>query len=196
MDQPLGMEVGNANELKESVEVLQGAGPSDVVELTLAFGEVMLELAGVAGGRSRLEEAITTGAALQKLADVVAAQGGDPAVIEDTSLLPQAPHVEVIEADRDGFVTRCDALTIGTVATRLGAGRERKEDAVDPGVGITLEAKLGAEVHRGQPLATVRHSDPARFEAQRGALLAAWKIGDEQLRAEELVVERIDAGSI
>ena len=196
MDQPLGREVGNANEMRESIDVLRGEGPPDVVELTLAFGEVMLELGGLEDGRSRLKDAITSGAALKKLADVVEAQGGDPAVIHDTSLLPAAPHVDVIEAGSDGFVTRCDALTVGTVATRLGAGRERKEDEVDPGVGITVEAKIGEAVTRGQPLATIRHSDPARYSAQRDSLLGAWEIGHEQPDLETLIVERIESGAI
>ena len=180
--------------MRESIDVLRGEGPPDVVELTLAFGEVMLELGGVEDGRSRLMDAITSGAALQKLVDVVVAQGGDPAVIDDTSLLPAAPHVDVIEADSDGFVTRCDALTVGTVATRLGAGRERKEDEVDPGVGITVDAKLGEAVTRGQPLATIRHSDPARYSAQRDSLLGAWEIGHEPPDLETLIVERIESG--
>ncbi len=195
MDQPLGREVGNSNELRESIDVLKGEGPEDVVELTLAFGEVMLELAGIDGGRPRLEEAISNGAGLAKLADVVVAQGGDRAVIDDPSLLPEAPNVDLIEADRDGFITRCDALVVGTVATRLGAGRERKEDLVDPGVGITIEAKLGETVARGQTLATVRHSDPDRFQAQRDALRRAWEIGDAGPEIAALVVERIDSGS-
>ena len=196
MDQPLGREVGNSNELRESIDVLKGEGPEDVVELTLAFGEVMLELAGIDGGRPRLMEAIGSGAGLAKLADVVVAQGGDRAVIDDPSLLPEAPHVEVIEADRDGVITQCDALIVGTVATRLGAGRERKEDQVDPGVGITVEAKLGETVTRGQPLATVRHADPDRFQGQRDALRRAWEIGDFAPQIDSLVVERIDASSI
>ena len=196
MDQPLGREVGNSNEIRESIDVLRGEGPQDVVELTLAFGEVMLELGGAEGGRSRLMDAIASGAALQKLADVVEAQGGDPAVIHDPSLLPAGPHVDVIEADTDGFVTRCDALTVGTVATRLGAGRERKEDEVDPGVGITVEAKVGESVNRGQPLATIRHSDPTRYSAQRDSLLGAWEIGPEPPAVEALIVERIDSGVI
>ncbi len=143
MDQPLGREVGNANEMRESIDVLRGEGPQDVVELTLAFGEVMLELGGIEGGRSRLKDAIASGAALKKLADVVEAQGGDPAVIHEPSLLPAAPHVDVIEADSDGFVTRCDALTVGTVATRLGAGPGAQGGRGRPGVGITVEAKVG-----------------------------------------------------
>jgi pyrimidine-nucleoside phosphorylase len=194
MDQPLGREVGNANEMRESIDVLNGGGPEDVVELTMAFGEVMLELAGLSGGRQRLSEAISTGAALQKLVDVVAAQGGDPAVIHDPSLLPSAPNEGLIEADRDGFVTQCDALIVGTVATRLGAGRERKEDVVDPGVGITVLAKLGERVSKGQPLARVRFTEPARWEAQRETLAKAWVVGDVAPEVRPLVVERVDAG--
>ncbi|HLF42874.1 MAG TPA: thymidine phosphorylase [Acidimicrobiia bacterium] len=195
MDQPLGREVGNANEMRESIEVLNGGGPEDIVELTLAFGEVMLELAGVGGGRDRLMETIETGAALQKLIDVVVAQGGDPSVIHDPSLLAMAPHEAVIEADRDGYVGQCDALIIGTVVTRLGAGRERKEDVVDPGVGITVEAKLGEKVEKGQPLAKIRFSDAARWEAQRDLLAKAWVIEDTAPLIEGLIVERVDASA-
>ncbi len=192
MDQPLGREVGNANEVQESIEVLNGGGPPDVVELTLAFGEVMLELAGLDGGRDRLLETIGSGAALQKLIDVVTAQGGDPSVIEDPSLLPISPHEDILVADSDGYVTRCDALIVGTVATRLGAGRERKEDIVDPGVGITVLAKLGEPVSKGQPLARVRFTDPARWEAQAPTLAGAWAIGTEAPEIPPLIVERVD----
>ena len=194
MDQPLGREVGNANEVRESIDVLNGGGPEDVVELTMAFGEVMLELAGLDGGRDRLTEAIGSGTALQKLIDVVAAQGGDPSVLHDPSLLPSAPNEGTVEADRDGYITECAALIIGTVATRLGAGRERKEDIVDPGVGITVLAKLGEPVSKGQPLARVRYSDPARWDAQREALGKAWSIGDEAPEIPALIVERVDEG--
>ena len=125
MTQPLENEVGTANEIAESITVLRGEGQSDVTELTMALGEVMLELGDVEGGRDRLTEAITSGAALQKSIDVTVAHGGDPAVIDDPSLLAQASNEAVITASVDGYVTRCDALTIGITATRLGAGRER-----------------------------------------------------------------------
>jgi len=193
MDQPLGREVGNANEIRESIEVLNGGGPEDVVELTLAFGEVMLDLAGVGGGRERLLETIASGAALQKLVDVVVSQGGDPSVIHNPSLLATAPHEEMIEAGRDGYVVQCHAFIIGTAATRLGAGRERKEDVVDPGVGITVAAKLGEKVVRGQPLARVRFSDPDLWAAQREGLGKAWVIGDTAPEIEALIVERVEA---
>lgn len=196
MEQPLGNEVGNANEIRESVDVLNGIGPSDVTELTLALGEVMLELAGVDGGRERLHEAIESGSALQKLKDVAVAHGGDPSVLDDTSLLEIAPHDGVIEAVETGFVTRCDALTIGVAATRLGAGRERKEDNVDHGVSVTLHAKLGDEVSAGDKLATVRYKDERKWEDHRDKLASAWEIGPERHDSSDLIIERIDAGSL
>jgi len=195
MGQPLGREVGNANELKEAIEVLRGEGPDDVVELTLTLGEMMLDLAGIEGGRETLAEAIESGKALQKLTDVVEAQGGDPSAIENPDLLPVCPHEAVITAPRGGYVTRCDALTVGVVATRLGAGRERQEDTIDPGVGITLEAKVGDRVQSGQPLARARYSDTARWQAQEPALASAWTIEDTAPEPQALIVERVDPGS-
>ncbi len=145
MDQPLGREVGNANEMRESIDVLNGGGPPDVVELTLAFGEVMLELAGESGGRDRLTEAIANGSARQKLIDVVAAQGGDTSVIDDPSLLPTAPNEDTVTADRDGYVTRCDALVVGigrdSPRSRTGAqGGHRRSRCRDHGAGQTRRA--------------------------------------------------------
>ena len=195
MGQPLGREVGNANELKEAIDVLRGEGPDDVVELTLTLGEMMLGLAGIEGGRETLSSAIESGKALQKLTDVVVAQGGDPSAIENPDLLPVCPHEAVITAPRGGYVTRCDALTIGVAATRLGAGRERQEDTIDPGVGITLEAKVGDRVRTGQPLARARYSDAARWPAQEPALASAWTIEDTAPEPQPLIVERVDPGS-
>lgn len=196
MDQPLGREVGNASEIRESLDVLRGAGPDDVTELTLALAEVMLELAGVEGGRERLEEAIASGAALQKLKDVAAAHGGDVSVLDDTSLLEVAEHEDVITAAEEGFVTRCDALTVGLAATRLGAGRERKEDDIDHGVGITLSAKIGDEVAKGDPLAVVRFNDEGKWEGQRDKLASAWSVSPHAPGPRALVLERIDSAQI
>jgi pyrimidine-nucleoside phosphorylase len=196
MDQPLGAEVGNANEIEESVAVLKGEGPEDVTELVYALGEVMLELAGVEGGRDRLAQTIASGAALQKLKDVVTAHGGDASVLDDPSRLERAAHHAVIEAPSTGFVTRCDARTIGIAATRLGAGRERKEDDVDHGVGVTLRAKVGDRVETGQPLAEVRYNDETKWESQRERLASAWEIADTQPERTTLILERIDSAQI
>jgi thymidine phosphorylase len=155
----------------------------------------MLELARIEGGRERLQRAIDSGAALEKLMEVTIAQGGDPRVLEDTSLLAVAPQAAVIEAPADGFVTRCDALTIGVAATHLGAGRTTKKDMIDPGVGITIHAKVGNRVAAGDPLATVRYADQARWEEREVSLASAWVIGPDPPGPMPLVLERIDPGS-
>lgn len=195
MEQPLGVEVGNANEIRESIEVLNGHGPDDVTELTMAFGEAMLKLGGIEGGRRRLEGAIESGTALEKFIEVTIAHGGDPRMIEDTSLLPRAPKEGVIAAPYDGYVTRCDALTIGAAGVRLGAGRAKKDDTIDPGVGISVMAKLGDRVSAGDPLAVVRYTEDARWADQRQHLASAWEISSEGVKPPPLMTERIDATS-
>jgi pyrimidine-nucleoside phosphorylase len=196
MEQPLGHEVGNANEIRESIDVLKGSGPSDVTELIMALGEVMLELAGLDGGRGRLEESISSGAGFNKLIEVTEAHGGNSDQIRDTSLLPVAPHEAVITAETAGYVQTCDARTIGTVATRLGAGRERTDDVIDAAVGITVVAKIGDQVSPGDTLATVGYSDDSRWLAQQDQLGTAWVIGPERAEPPPLIVEKVDSGQI
>jgi pyrimidine-nucleoside phosphorylase len=190
MDQPLGREVGNAAEIRESIDVLRGEGPPDLVELTLLLGERMLKLAGVGGGRGALQQTIDSGAGFEKLLGVVAAQGGDPRTIEDPRLLPTARLRQTIPAPTAGVVNRCDALTIGVGAMRLGAGRERQEDSIDPAVGVTVHSKVGDRVGRGDPLATVYYNDPGRWEAARPLLESAWSLADEA-SPPALVIEEI-----
>jgi thymidine phosphorylase len=195
MNQPLGREVGNADEIRESIAVLRGEGPSDLTELTYALGAEMLLLARVAAdpgeGRSRVEEAVTSGRAMEVFAAVVEAQGGDRRVLDDPTLLPSAPERDVIGAPRNGYVTRCDARSIGIGAMRLGAGRERKEDDIDPGVGVTVLAKIGDRVDAGDPLAEVRWNDPYRRGIGYPIIEGAWTIGDEPVTAPPLITGRI-----
>ncbi|MDX1689541.1 MAG: thymidine phosphorylase [Acidimicrobiia bacterium] len=195
MDQPLGHEVGNACEMVESVEVLRGEGPADLVEVTFRLGEEMLLLARVADdrveARRRLEEAVDSGAALDKLAEVAEAQGGDPAVIHEPDRFASAPNTHVVEASRAGHVTRCDALDVGVAALRLGAGREQTDDHIDPGVGIRVEAKLGDEVEAGDALAVVRWSDEDRLAACLDRLDAAFAVDDEAPDVPPVVIEEI-----
>ncbi|MBW3667368.1 MAG: thymidine phosphorylase [Actinobacteria bacterium] len=191
MDQPLGREVGNANEVRESIEVLRGEGPADLTELTLTFAEAMLQLGGVPGGLDRVMEAVESGAAVDKFRGLVAAHGGDPAVIEQPERLPRARHSHTIEASRAGYVHRCDARTIGIASTRMGAGRQRKEDGIDHGVGITLHAKIGDQVAQGEALATVAFNDPDLFESQHDRLASAWSIGEDKTDVPKLIVERV-----
>jgi pyrimidine-nucleoside phosphorylase len=195
MDQPLGATVGNASEIVESIDVLRGEGPPDVHELTLRLGEEMLIEGGVAGdrasARTQLEEAIGSGAALDRFRDVIAAQGGDPAVVDDPGLLPVAAHTEALRAPRNGYVTACDALAIGRASVLLGAGRQRKEDPVDPAVGITLHAKLGAAVEAGSVLATVAYNDPTRRDAALPLLTEAWDFREEPPPSRELIIGEV-----
>jgi len=195
MDQPLGAEVGNANEIAESLAVLRGGGPPDLVALVLRLGEEMLLLGGVAAdreeARDRIEETIGSGRALATFRRVVAAQGGDPAVVDDPALLPLATGIHHVTSRRAGFVHRCDAATVGRAAGRLGAGRERKEDRVDPGVGITVHAKRGDRVASGDLLATVRFSDPDRLEACRALLEEAWVVDVDPPRPRPLFLGEV-----
>ncbi|MEN8114686.1 MAG: thymidine phosphorylase [Actinomycetota bacterium] len=195
MDQPLGAEVGNANEMVESIAVLRGEGPEDVTELTMLLGAEMLVLGGLAGdvadGRSQLETAVTSGAGLEVFEKVIVAHGGDPRVLEDTAVFPTGRHEHVITADRAGYVERCDALTVGRSAVRLGAGRRAKEDDVDPGVGITVLARVGDALDAGAPLATVRYNTEAQLDACLPVLETAWNLTDEPQSPRPLILGEV-----
>ncbi len=195
MDQPLGYEVGNANEIRESIQVLRGGGPPDLVSVTMLLAEEMLLLGGVAPDRSaardRLEVALSSGAAVDRFRQVVAAQGGNPDVVDDPALLPAPDHLHEVVASRSGYVTRCDALTVGWAAVRLGAGRSRKEDRIDPAVGITLHAKVGDRVEAGSSLATVGWNDRERLDGCLELLETAWEFADEAPPAARLVLGEV-----
>ena len=157
MDVPLGVAAGNALEVAESVDVLAGGGPTDVVELTLLLARHMLELVGIDADPA---EAIASGRAMDHWRRMIRAQGGDP-----DAPLPRAPLVETLTADREGIVTRCDALSIGRAAWRLGAGRANKDDPVSASAGIEVLAKPGDEVRAGDPLLRLHAEDAGRLEA-------------------------------
>jgi pyrimidine-nucleoside phosphorylase len=191
MSQPLGRAVGNACEVVEAIEVLRGEGPPDLVEVTYRLCEEML-LAGAitadrADARARLERAVASGAALAKLVEVVEAQGGDPAVIHDPGRLARAPHEQVLTAPRAGHLARADALDIGLAGVRLGAGRQRKEDPIDPGVGITVLAKVGDPIEKGQPLALLNWADSDRLADALPLLEQAFTLVDEPVSPPPLI---------
>lgn len=163
MDVPLGVAAGNALEVAESVDVLAGGGPADVVELTLLLARHMLELVGIDADPA---EAISSGRAMDHWRRMIRAQGGDP-----DAPLPRAPIVETITADRDGIVTRCDALAIGRAAWRLGAGRATKDDPVSASAGIEVLAKPGDEVRAGDPLLRLHAEDAGRLAAALPVLM-------------------------
>lgn len=165
MDQPIGLAVGNALEVRESIAILKGEGPEDARELTLRLAAEMLVLAGLAHavdtGTKQALQAIRSGKALERFRAVIERQGGDPAVCDDVSKLPQAPVQHEVRAQEGGAVVELRADTIGQVVVELGGGRRRQEDAIDPAVGVVLRAKLGHTVRSGDVLAVVH----ARGEA-------------------------------
>jgi len=171
MNVPLGFAIGNANEVRESVEVLAGGGPADVIELTVELARHMLELGGVTG--VDIEGALQNGQAMDAWNAMIRAQGGDP---EAPMAIANEHHV--VLADRDGVLVEQLALPFGIAAWRLGAGRARKEDPVDHAAGIDLHAKPGDTVTKGQPLFTLHTNEPARFERAFEALEGGYRIGD------------------
>jgi thymidine phosphorylase len=186
MNIPLGLTIGNALEVRESLEVLAGGGPADVVELTVALAREMLDLAGLPG--VDVEAALADGRAMDTWNRMIRAQGGDP-----EAALPVARESHVVTADRDGILSTQDALPFGVAAWRLGAGRARKEDPVYAAAGIELHAKPGDRVVSGQPLFTLHADDAARFERALDAVDGAWQIADSAPARGPLIVERITA---
>jgi thymidine phosphorylase len=184
MSTPLGLTAGNALEVRESVEVLAGGGPADVVELTLALAREML----AAAGRDDVDPAdrLTDGSAMDVWRAMISAQGGDP-----DAELPVAHEAEVITADADGVLTRLDALAVGVAAWRLGAGRALKEHSVQAGAGVKLHAKPGDPVRSGQPLMTLHTDTPERFDRAKQALEGAYAIGGTAPERSPVVLDRI-----
>jgi pyrimidine-nucleoside phosphorylase len=177
MNQPLGDAVGNALEVKEAIETLQGGGPSDFQDHCLAVGGKMLELAGKAPdmetAQTILARSLKDGAAWDKFVEWITAQGGDPAVLNDPSLLPQASLVETVVAPHSGFIAGIDAAEVGKTGVMLGGGRLKKGDPIDYSVGIVCHAKAGAQVQKGAPLLTIHANEAGLLEAARERLLAA-----------------------
>ena len=184
MDEPLGRCVGNALEVTESVEVLRGAGPSDVRELTLALARIMVELVGIdVDPVAKLDD----GSAYEVYREMIRAQGGD---VDAT--LPVASIKEPVVATRSGIVQSVDALTVGIAAWRLGAGRARKEDPVSAAAGVVCLVRRGDEVTVGQPLFELHADDDVHLERGRATIADALVIGDETVTANPLLLERVE----
>jgi len=171
MNVPLGLAIGNANEVRESVEVLAGGGPADVVALTVALAREMLALAGQPD--ADVEAALADGRAMDTWNAMIRAQGGDP-----TAALPVARETHVVTAPRSGVLVAQEALPFGIAAWRLGAGRARKQDPVQHSAGVDLHAKPGDTVVAGQPLFTLSADEPERFERALEAVEGAYRIGE------------------
>ena len=182
MDRPLGRACGNALEVEEAIEGLRGGGPADLMEVTYALGAEMLVLVGaardLADARHRLEESVASGRALETLGRVIEAQGGNPGVIEDPGVLPQAQAVEVYRADRGGVVSAVEPRRLGRAIVELGGGRSAVEDAVDPTVGFVITVKPGDSVRAGEPIASVFARDQAGIALGMQALAEAVTVGE------------------
>lgn len=179
MDRPLGNAVGNALEVIEAVETLRGGGPADLRALALHEAAILLAMAGVApdeaAGERMAAATIADGTAFAALVATIAAQGGDVHVLHDPARLPRAPAVESLLAPEDGYIADLDPLIVGRVAVRLGAGRERKGDAIDPAVGLVVRAKPGNQVARGVPLCDIHARSVADIAAVRDELHSAYR---------------------
>ena len=185
MSTPLGLTAGNAVEVAESVEVLAGGGPADVVELTIALAREMLD----AAGRSDVDpaEKLASGAAMDVWKRMISAQGGDP-----EAALPTPKETHTMEAPASGTLTRLDAMAVGVAAWRLGAGRSRPGEQVQAAAGIVMHAKPGDTVTAGQPLLTLHTDTPERFERALAALDGGFDIGAGSAEAPSVVIDRIE----
>ena len=195
MDQVLGHEVGNANETAEAIDVLHEQGPDDVTDLTLTLGSEMLILGEAASStneaRSKLEKALRGGQALEIFRQMIAAQGGNPRVTDDLAVLPSAKHTQQTTASTSGHLTSMDSRAIGIAAMMAGAGRQRAEDTIDPGVGVTVHKKIGDPVRADEPLATLRHNGAPGVNEALALLSNAFEIGTEPPQTKPLVLDVI-----
>jgi pyrimidine-nucleoside phosphorylase len=199
MDRPLGRACGNALEVEEAIAGLSGTGPPDLMEVTYALGVEMLLLAGTdsdtKAARARLERSVASGQALGKLSEIVQGQGGDPRVVDDPELLPQAREVEVFRAEQDGVVSRVEPRRIGAAIVEMGGGRRTIEDEIDPSVGFVIPVKPGDRVETGEPLASV-------FARDRAGVLVGLEALGESIRVEEsgsltrLITHRVTASGV
>ena len=195
MQTPLGCAIGNRLEVMEAVQTLAGGGPADLKELCMAGGRLLLTRSGLAADAEeadrKLEQALSSGAALEKLAQMVHAQGGDESCIYHPEKLLQAPHRTALVSPAGGWVVREDALTLGEAAMRLGAGRAKKDDRIDPDAGIVLQVKPGQQIEEGQPLAYVYHRDLLTEEWTRH-VMSAFEIGSEKPETVPLIEEVLE----
>ena len=196
MNQPLGSAVGNALEVNEAIDTLQGVGPADFTSLCLAVATQMVLLSGQ-GVRSEevqtsLERILRSGEAIAKLRELVRAQGGNAAAIEDPTLLPQAEITETVQSVRDGYVSQLDAREVGLAALDLGAGRKAKEEPVDHAVGIVLHKKIGDHVSAKDALVTIHAQNRNDLKVAKRRLLAAYGWQDEPVQPPPLIHDVLD----
>ena len=196
MNQPLGRAVGNSNEVIEAIETLKGKGPSDITELALTLSGIMVYAGGHAEtmeeGMEKAKEALHSGRALEKLAQFIEGQGGNPAVVEDYSLFPQPTAYQKVLAQEEGFVTEIQARFIGLASQHSGAGREKKEDPIDLSAGILLRKKVGDPVTKGDVLAEVSGRDSLKVRLAAEEAAKAFLIGPAAPEQGPIIIRIID----
>jgi pyrimidine-nucleoside phosphorylase len=195
MDQPLGNMIGNALEVVEVVDVLRDGGPADLRELCLETAGWMLYLGGVAKtvseGKQQSAQLISSGKALEKFHQMVELQGGDARIIDDPKRLPQAPHTMQVTSAKAGWLNAMQCEQIGTACVILGGGRERKEDSVDPAVGIVLHKKVGNRIDAGEPIATLYYKAEAKAARARQLIEASCEITDSAPSTKRPLIHRV-----
>ena len=200
MDRPLGRACGNALEVEEAIAALKGEGPPDLMSVTYALGAEMLVLGGAAPdtdhARREMEKSIGTGRAAECFQRIIEAQGGNPGIVEDPAVLPQAAECEIFLAPRRGFIARVEPKTVGRAIVEMGGGRTRVEDVVDPAVGFVITARPGDWVEAGEPLATVFAHDRAGIGIGRQALRSAILIADEAEPPLPLISHRVTISGV
>jgi pyrimidine-nucleoside phosphorylase len=198
MDAPLGRAVGNALEVKEAIEVLQGAGPADVELLSvilaarmLMVGDMTVSFEDEGHAEAMIRKALSSGQGLAKFQQIIAQQGGDPRVVDDVKLLPRAPHQFLLRAERTGYVTGINAEKIGLAAMHLGAGRAHVDDIIDPSVGCVIQAGPGTIVRSGDVLVEVHYRAEDRLAVATPLFRQAWSIGDEAPAAGQFIMKQL-----
>ncbi len=196
MDQPLGTHVGNALEVKEAIDILSGRAGGDLLEVSLTLGSYMLLLAGKAEGeaeaRALLLDALRSGRGLEKLGEMIRAQGGDGAVCRDTRLLPQAPVIRSVTCGREGYVARMDTAALGHAAQAMGAGRMKKEDPIDPAVGYILKVRLGDRVEPETELCQLHARTEADADRAEQAIRSAIELTEAPCEKPAVILARVD----
>lgn len=191
MDEPLGFAIGNSLEVIEAIETLKGRGPKDFVMICETLGAYMLLLAKVVDnfedGKAKIQEAISSGSALDKLKEFIENQGGDSKIVDDYSLLPKAKEIMEIKALKTGYISRIEAEEVGVCAMMLGAGRETKEDELDLSAGIVLTKKVSDFVNEGETIAYMHYNKLDKIEGAKERFLKAYTISDEKVEPGKLV---------
>jgi thymidine phosphorylase len=198
MDQPLGMYVGNALEVIECVEVLKGGGPADLRDLSVELAAWMFHLGektdSVEGGRKLAQRMIASGSAFERFCQVTHLQGGDPEGLRDIEKLPQARNRREVRSRQSGYVEAINCEQVGVASLVLGGGREKKEDSVDPAVGIVLHKKVGDAVAENETICVLHYNSDARFSEAESLIYSSYRIGTAKAGAPAKLIRRVIEG--